>query len=89
MNKLKEIRFTSNIADNDIQTKLRQAQKFLVGGDQVKVTVLFKGRNIMFKDRGELVLLKFGDNLKDVGVVQNMPKLNGNRMQITLNPKKK
>lgn len=89
MNKLKEIRFTSNIAENDIKTKLRQAEKFLVGGDQVKVIVLFKGRNIMFKDRGELVLLKFGDSLKDVGVVQNMPKLNGNRMQITLNPKKK
>lgn len=89
MNKIKELRFTSNIADNDIQTKLKQAEKFLLDSNQVKVVVIFKGRNIKFKERGELVLLKFGDSLKTVGVMQNLPKLTGNRMQIMLNPKKK
>lgn len=64
---VKEIRFTPNTDDHDFEFKSKHAEKFLAEGDKVKAHVQFKGRAIMFKERGELLLLKFADRLKDVG----------------------
>ena len=84
---VKEIRFTPNTDDHDFEFKVKHAEKFLKEGDKVKAHVQFKGRAIMFQDRGELLLLKFADALKEVGSPENMPKLEGKRMHIMLAPK--
>ncbi len=89
MNELKELRFTSNTAENDFQTKLKHAEKFLRAGKRVKATVLFKGRNIMFLDRGELLLLRLAEALSEIGKVENMPRLQGKQMTMIINPKKR
>ena len=84
---VKEIRFTPNTDDHDFEFKVKHAEKFLKEGDKVKAHVQFKGRAIMFQDRGELLLLKFADALKEVGSPENLPKLEGKRMHIMLAPK--
>lgn len=86
---VKEIRFTPNTDDHDFDFKVKHAEKFLSEGDKVKAHVQFKGRAIMFKERGELLLLKFADSLKEHGALEGLPKLEGKRMQIMLAPKSK
>ncbi len=84
---VKEIRFTPNTDDHDFEFKVKHAEKFLKDGDKVKAHVQFKGRAIMFKERGELLLLKFADRLKDVGALEGMPKMEGKRMLVMFAPK--
>jgi translation initiation factor IF-3 len=86
---LKEIRFGPNTDDHDFQFKLAHAKKFLEEGSKVKAYVFFRGRTIVFKDRGEILLLKFAQELADYGVIEQLPKLEGKRMIIMINPKKK
>ena len=85
---VKEIRFTPNTDDHDFEFKLNHAKKFLTDGAKVKAYVQFKGRAILFKDRGELLLLKFVDELQEYGGLEQMPQLEGKRMFVFLNPKK-
>lgn len=84
---VKEIRFTPNTDDHDFEFKTKHAEKFLQEGNKVKAHVQFKGRAIMFKERGEVLLLKFADRLKDVGALEGMPKMEGKRMQVMFAPK--
>ena len=86
---LKEIRFGPNTDDHDFQFKLSHARKFLEEGSKVKAYVFFRGRTIVFKDRGEILLLKFVQELADIGTLEQMPKLEGKRMIVMINPKKK
>jgi translation initiation factor IF-3 len=86
---IKEIRFGPNTDDHDFEFKLKHAQKFLEAGNKVKAYVFFRGRAIIFKDRGELLLLKFIKELSDIGAVENLPKLMGKRMTVIIAPKKK
>jgi translation initiation factor IF-3 len=86
---VKEIRFTPNTDDHDFEFKVKHAEKFLGDGDKVKAHVQFKGRAIMFKERGELLLLKFADRLKDVGALEGLPKMEGKRMLVMFAPKAK
>lgn len=86
---IKEIRFTPNTDDHDIEFKTKHAIKFLEEGSKVKAFVQFKGRAIMFKERGELLLLQFIQNLQDYGAIEQVPKLEGKRMMVTIVPKKK
>jgi translation initiation factor IF-3 len=84
---LKEIRFTPGTDDHDFDFKARHAENFLKEGNKVKAYVQFKGRAIMFKERGELVLLKFAERLADIGQVEGLPKLEGKRMLMVIAPK--
>jgi translation initiation factor IF-3 len=84
---LKEIRFTPGTDDHDFDFKARHAEKFLQDGNKVKAYVQFKGRAIMFKERGELVLLKFAERLADFGQPEGLPKLEGKRMLMIVSPK--
>lgn len=84
---VKEVRFTPNTDDHDFDFKLKHAEKFLQDGNKVKAHVQFKGRAIMFKERGELLLLKLADALKEVGVLEGLPKMEGKRMQVMFAPK--
>jgi translation initiation factor IF-3 len=84
---VKEIRFTPGTDDHDFDFKAKHAEKFLKDGNKVKAYVQFKGRAIMFKERGELVLLKFAERLADVGQPESLPKLEGKRMLLMLSPK--
>ncbi len=86
---VKEIRFGPQTDDHDYQFKLKHAQEFLNAGDKVKAYVFFKGRSILFKEQGELLLLRFANDLEDLAKVDQMPKLEGKRMFIYLSPKKK
>jgi translation initiation factor IF-3 len=86
---VKEIRFGPNTDDHDFQFKLKHARKFLEEGSKLKAYVFFRGRTIVFKERGEILLLKFAQELEDVGTVEQLPKLEGKRMTIMFNPKKK
>ncbi len=85
---IKEIRLGPHTDDHDFQFKVNHAEKFLNDGFKVKVDVFFKGRTIVYKDQGELMLLKFATALEDVGRVESMPKLEGKRMIMILVPKK-
>lgn len=85
---IKEIRFGPNTDDHDFNFKLEHAKKFLTEGAKVKAFVFFRGRTIVFKDRGEILLLRFAQELADLGVLEQMPKLEGKRMTIMINPKK-
>lgn len=85
---IKEIRFGPNTDDHDFNFKLAHARKFLEEGSKLKAHVFFRGRTIVFKDRGELLLLKLAQELSDVGIVEQMPKMEGKRMIIMINPKK-
>lgn len=86
---IKEIRFGPNTDEHDFEFKVRHAKKFLEEGAKVKAYVHFKGRTIVFKDRGELLLLKFLAELEDHGVTEELPKLEGRRMIVMISPKKK
>lgn len=86
--KLKEIRMTYNTGEHDFNFKLRHSIEFLKEGDKVKVFIFFAGREINFKAQGELLLLKFINNLTDYGKVDNLPKLDGNRLWVIISPKK-
>lgn len=86
---IKEIRFTPNTDDHDFDFKSKHAEKFLQEGDKVKCYVQFKGRAIMFQERGELLLLKFAERLAEVGSLESMPKMEGRRMIAIFTPKKK
>ena len=86
---IKEIRFGPNTDDHDFEFKLRHARKFLEEGSKVKAYVHFRGRSIVFKERGELLLLRFIQELVDVGSAENLPKLEGRRMNVIIGPNKK
>ena len=86
---VKEIRFTPSTDEHDFDFKCKHAEKFLKEGDKVKAYVQFKGRAIMFKDRGELLLLKFAERLSEIGVLEGMPKMEGKRMLVIFAPKGK
>ncbi len=86
---IKEIRFGPNTDDHDLAFKLNHAKKFLEEGSKVKAYVFFKGRSIVFKERGELLLLNFVNELEDFGVAESLPQLEGKKMIIMINPKKK
>jgi len=85
---IKEIRFGPNTDDHDFDFKLRHAQKFLTDGAKVKAYVHFRGRTIVFKERGELLLLKFLKQLEEYGVAEALPKMEGRRMTVIVTPKK-
>src|SRR5690606_23980399 len=86
---IKEIRFGPNTDDHDFNFKLKHAENFLKEGSKVKAYVHFVGRTIVFKERGELLLLKFAQALEDLAKVDQMPKLEGKRMTVMLSPKPK
>jgi translation initiation factor IF-3 len=86
---IKEIRFTPNTDDHDFDFKAKHAEKFLLEGNKVKCFVQFKGRSILFQDRGQLLLLKFAERLADFGTLESMPKMEGRRMLAFFTPKKK
>ncbi len=85
---IKEIRFGPNTDDHDFDFKLRHAKKFLEEGAKVKAYVQFRGRAIVFKDRGELLLLKFLKELEEYGAAEALPKMEGRRMIVMISPKK-
>ncbi len=86
---VKEIRFGPQTDEHDFQFKLRHAEKFLAEGAKVKAYVFFKGRSILFKEQGEILLLKFAQALEEFGKVEQMPRLEGKRMTMFISPKKK
>jgi len=86
---VKEIRFGPQTDDHDFEFKKRHAEKFLKDGAKVKAYVFFKGRSILFKEQGEILLLRLATELEDLGTVEQMPKLEGKRMTMMITPKKK
>lgn len=85
---VKEIRLGPNTDDHDFNFKLNHAIKFLQEGAKVKVDVFFKGRSIIYKEKGEIILLKFAQELEEYGKVEQLPKLEGKRMIMIVAPKK-
>ena len=85
---VKEIRFGPQTDDHDYNFKLKHAQGFLSDGDKVKAYVFFKGRSILFKEQGEVLLLRFAADLEEYGKVEQMPQLEGKRMIMFISPKK-
>jgi translation initiation factor IF-3 len=86
---IKEIRFGPNTDEHDFVFKKNHAQKFLEEGSKVKAFVLFKGRTILFKEKGELMLLRFAQDLAEYGKVEQLPLLEGKKMMMTIAPKPK
>jgi len=86
---VKEIRFGPNTDDHDYDFKLKHAQKFLEDGAKVKAFVFFKGRTILFKEKGEILLLRLAQDLEELAKVEQLPKLEGKRMTMFLSPKTK
>ena len=86
---VKEIRFGPQTDDHDYNFKLKHARGFIADGNKVKAYVFFKGRSIMFKEQGEVLLLRLANDLEDVAKVDSLPKLEGKRMIIMLSPKSK
>jgi len=84
---VKEIRFGPHTDEHDYNFKLKHAQKFLQEGAKVKAYVFFKGRTIVYKEDGEILLLKFAQDLEEIGKVEQLPRLEGKRMIIILSPK--
>ena len=84
---IKDIRFGPNTDEHDFQFKLKHAVSFLESGEKVRAFVHFKGRSIVYKDQGEILLLKFAQGLEEVGKVELLPKLEGKRMFLTLAPR--
>ena len=84
---VKEIRFGPNTDEHDYLFKLKHAQKFLEEGSKVKAYVFFKGRSILFKEQGEILLLRLANDLEEVGKVESLPKLEGKKMFLLINPK--
>ncbi len=85
---IKEIRFGPQTDEHDYNFKLKHAQEFLKDGNKVKAYVFFKGRSILFKEQGELLLARFANDLEDYGRVEQLPKLEGKRMIVNIAPKK-
>ncbi len=86
---VKEIRFGPQTDDHDFEFKMRHAEKFLKDGAKVKAFVFFKGRSIIFKEQGEILLLKLATAVEELGTVEQMPRLEGKRMTMMISPKKK
>ena len=86
---VKEIRFGPNTDQHDFDFKLRHAKKFLEEGSKVKAYVHFRGRTILFKDKGQLLLLRFMQELDEFGAAEALPKMEGRRMIVIISPKKK
>jgi translation initiation factor IF-3 len=86
---VKEIRFGPNTDEHDYNFKLKHAKNFLEEGFKVKAFVFFKGRTIIFKEKGEILLLRFAQDLEELAKVESLPKLEGKRMIIMLSPKVK
>lgn len=86
---IKEIRFGPNTDDHDYEFKKKHAEKFLKEGAKLKAYVFFKGRSIIYKDQGEILLLRLAQDLEELGKVEQMPKLEGKRMNMFIAPKKK
>ncbi len=86
---VKEIRFGPNTDDHDYEFKKKHAEKFLKDGAKLKAYVFFKGRSIVYKDKGEILLLRLAQELEDYGKVEQMPKLEGKRMTMFIAPKTK
>ncbi|MCC8018553.1 MAG: translation initiation factor IF-3 [Rikenellaceae bacterium] len=86
---VKEIRFGPQTDDHDYNFKLRHAENFLKEGAKVKAYVFFRGRSIVFKEQGEILLLRFATDLEEIAKVEMMPKLEGKRMTMMLAPKQK
>ncbi|MDC1325199.1 MAG: translation initiation factor IF-3 [Flavobacteriales bacterium] len=86
---IKEIRFGPNTDDHDYEFKKKHAEKFLKDGAKLKAYVFFKGRSIIYKDQGEILLLRLAQELEELGKVEQMPKLEGKRMIMFIAPKKK
>ncbi len=86
---IKEIRFGPNTDTHDFEFKLKHARGFLEDGNKVKAFVQFRGRSIVFKERGELLLLNFIKELEELGSAEALPRLEGRRMSVTIQPKKK
>jgi translation initiation factor IF-3 len=84
---VKEIRFGPNTDDHDYEFKKKHAEKFLKDGAKLKAYVFFKGRSIVYKDKGEILLLRLAQELEDYGKVEQMPKLEGKRMTMFIAPK--
>ncbi len=85
---VKEIRFGPQTDDHDYNFKLKHAKGFLLDGDRVKAYVFFRGRSILFKEQGEVLLLRFAADLEEYGKVESMPSLEGKRMTMFISPKK-
>ena len=85
---IKEIRFGPQTDEHDYNFKLKHAQEFLKDGNKVKAYVFFRGRSILFKEQGELLLARFANDLEEYGKVEAMPKLEGKRMIVNIAPKK-
>ena len=86
---IKELRFGPNTGEHDFKFKLKHAMSFLADGAKVKAFVFFRGRSIIFKEQGQILLLKLAQALENVGVVEEMPKLEGKKMIMIIAPKKK
>jgi len=86
---VKEIRLSPNTDEHDFNFKLKHTIKFLEDGAKVKVDVFFKGRSILYKEQGEIILLKFADAIMEFGKIEQLPKLEGKRMIMIVSPKKK
>ncbi len=84
---VKEVRFGPNTDEHDYNFKLKHAEKFLSDGAKVKAFVFFKGRTILFKEKGEILLLRFAQDLEEYGKVEQLPKLEGKRMIMFISPK--
>lgn len=84
---VKELRFGPNTDDHDYNFKLKHAEKFLEDGAKVKAFVFFKGRSIIYSEKGEILLLRFAQDLEELGKVEQMPKLEGKRMTMLIAPK--
>ena len=86
---IKELRFGPNTGEHDFEFKLKHARSFLADGAKVKAFVFFRGRSIIFKDQGQILLLRLAQALEDIGVVEEMPKLDGKKMIMIIAQKKK
>jgi translation initiation factor IF-3 len=86
---VKEIRFGPNTDEHDFDFKLKHAERFLQDGDKVRAYVFFKGRSIVYKERGEVLLLQFAQKLADYGKVEQLPRLEGKKMFLLMSPKPK
>lgn len=85
---VKEIRFGPNTDEHDYNFKMKHAEKFLKEGSKIKAFVFFKGRSIVYKEQGEILLLKLAQDLEEIGKVEQLPKLEGKRMIMFLAPRK-
>jgi translation initiation factor IF-3 len=85
----KELRMGPNIGDHDLSFKIKNAEEWLKSGMRIKAVIFFKGRNIVHKDRGEFILLKFAEALAELGAAEHMPKMEGKRMYMTIKSRSK